>query len=138
MGIPIIGDIIGAADGILGKFIGNKEDRDKAKFELEKQLMGLHSLQAMANVEQAKHGSIFVAGARPFVMWVCGFALAYKFILSPFLEFGLVVFVPDFPIDQLPVVETSELTTVLLGMLGLGGMRTYEKIKDKHTIGTKG
>ena len=137
MTIPIIGQIAEVADGLLGKLVGDKSARDEFKYNLQNQLMNLHALQAQTNIEQAKHSSIFVAGARPFVMWVCGFALLYKFILYPFLKFVLVVFAPDFPVAQLPVIESSELTTILLGMLGLGGMRTFEKMKGVHTLSTK-
>ncbi|WP_375180662.1 3TM-type holin [Enterococcus rotai] len=75
--------------------------------------------QVDLNKVEAAHKSIFVAGWRPFVGWVCGFGLLYNVILAPFLDFWLTV----------PEVETDLLYPVLLGMLGLGGMRSFEKVK---------
>uniref|UniRef100_UPI0035C74D4D 3TM-type holin n=1 Tax=Serratia quinivorans TaxID=137545 RepID=UPI0035C74D4D len=75
--------------------------------------------QVDLNKVEAAHKSIFVAGWRPFVGWVCGFGLLYNVILAPFLDIWLTV----------PEVETDLLYPVLLGMLGLGGMRSFEKVK---------
>jgi len=75
--------------------------------------------QVDLNKVEAAHKSIFVAGWRPFVGWVCGFGLLYNVILAPFLGIWLTV----------PEVETELLYPVLLGMLGLGGMRSFEKVK---------
>ena len=69
---------------------------------------------------------MFVAGWRPFVGWTCGIALAYHFVLSPILAFVLVLAGIDTP---MPVFEFSQLSTILMGMLGLGGLRSYEKMK---------
>lgn len=75
--------------------------------------------QVDLNKVEAAHKSIFVAGWRPFVGWVCGFGLMYNVILAPFLDIWLTV----------PEVKTDLLYPVLLGMLGLGGMRSFEKVK---------
>lgn len=75
--------------------------------------------QMEVNKIEAAHKSLFVAGWRPFIGWVCGLGLAYNVILSPFLDIWFAV----------PKVDTSALYPVLLGMLGIGGMRTVEKIK---------
>lgn len=75
--------------------------------------------QVDLNKVEAAHKSIFVAGWRPFVGWVCGFGLLYNVILAPFLDIWLTV----------PEVKTDLLYPVLLGMLGLGGMRSFEKVK---------
>lgn len=75
--------------------------------------------QIELNKVEAVHKSLFVAAWRPFVGWVCGFGLLYNVILSPFLDIWLTV----------PRVESDLLYPVLLGMLGLGGMRSYEKTK---------
>ena len=69
---------------------------------------------------------MFVAGWRPFVGWTCGIALAYHFVLSPILAVVLVLAGIDTP---MPVFEFSQLSTILMGMLGLGGLRSYEKMK---------
>lgn len=75
--------------------------------------------QVDLNKVEAAHKSIFVAGWRPFVGWVCGIGLLYNVILAPFLDIWLTV----------PEVKTDLLYPVLLGMLGLGGMRSFEKVK---------
>jgi hypothetical protein len=72
-------------------------------------------------------GNFFVAGWRPFVGWVCGGAMAYSFILQPFMAFAIGVFAWKLP--PLPTLDSGSLMTVLLGMLGLAGARTFEKIK---------
>ena len=85
----------------------------------------LIELQAEINKIEAQHRTIFVAGWRPFIGWVCGVALAYNFILRDLL----VWFIGP---DQVPpALQMEHLMTVLIGMLGLGGMRTFEKFKDK-------
>ncbi|MDQ2822234.1 MAG: holin family protein [Pseudomonadota bacterium] len=82
--------------------------------------------QLAINQAEAGNASLFVAGPRPFIMWVCGFAFAYKFILAPAAAFALTA--AGHPIS-LPVLDFTEMSTVLLGLLGLGGLRTVEKIK---------
>src|ERR1700752_1745489 len=75
---------------------------------------------------EASNTSIFVSGWRPFIGWTCGAAFAYKFVLAPAVAFGLAAY--GHPVT-LPVLDFTEMSTVLLGMLGLGGMRSLEKIK---------
>jgi len=85
----------------------------------------LIELQAEINKVEAQHRTIFVAGWRPFIGWVCGFALAYNFVLRDMLiwYFG--------EVSAPPALQMEHLMTVLVGMLGLGGMRTFEKLKDR-------
>ena len=85
----------------------------------------LIELQAEINKIEAQHRTIFVAGWRPFIGWVCGVALAYNFILRDLLVWFLS------PEQVPPALQMEHLMTVLIGMLGLGGMRTFEKFKDK-------
>ena len=85
----------------------------------------LIELQGEINKIEAQHRTIFVAGWRPFVGWVCGFALAYNFILRDLLIWFIG------PEQVPPALQMEHLMTVLIGMLGLGGMRTFEKFKDK-------
>lgn len=82
-------------------------------------------LQTKINEVEAKHRTVFVAGWRPFIGWVCGFALAYNFVLR-----DLIIWIVN-PIEVPPALQMEHLMTVLLGMLGLGGLRTFEKLKDK-------
>jgi hypothetical protein len=68
---------------------------------------------------------VFKGGGRPFIGWVCGAAFAYHFVLQPFIVFG--VSVAGVEIPELPTFDMGSLMTVMMGMLGLGGLRSYEK-----------
>lgn len=118
----------------------DKTEAEKAKAammqaQLQGQLQEVQDMwdnakqQAVVNAAEAANSNIFVAGWRPFVGWCCGGAFAYAFIVQPFLIFGCTVF--HWPLDtkQLPVLDLTTMLPVLLGMLGLGGLRTAEKIK---------
>lgn len=85
----------------------------------------LIELQAEINKMEAQHRTIFVAGWRPFIGWVCGVALAYNFVLRDMLVWYMGAETAP------PALQMEHLMTVLVGMLGLGGMRTFEKLKDK-------
>ena len=85
----------------------------------------LIELQAEINKMEAQHRTIFVAGWRPFIGWVCGVALAYNFVLRDMLVWQMGAETAP------PALQMEHLMTVLIGMLGLGGMRTFEKLKDK-------
>lgn len=96
--------------------------------ELQAKLMELDNLANQAQTEvnktEAVHTSIFVAGWRPFIGWICGFGIGTKFVFIPIgvwlcSLFGVEATVPN--------IDTSELLTLVLGMLGLGGLRTFEK-----------
>lgn len=82
--------------------------------------------QAATNTEEAKTGNLFIAGWRPFIGWVCGTGLGIQFIVSP-----LFTFVADFFGKHIvvPTLDLGTLITLLFGMLGLGAMRSAEKIK---------
>lgn len=95
-----------------------------------KQLEQEGDLQAIAgqievNKIEAASTNMFIAGWRPFIGWVCGLALLYALVLSP-LIMGFAAFAGHAII--LPSLQTELLTTLLVGMLGLGGMRTIEKL----------
>ena len=82
-------------------------------------------LQTKINKIEASHRTVFVAGWRPFIGWVCGVALAYNFVIR-----DLFIWITK-TADAPPALQMEHLMTVLLGMLGLGGLRTYEKLNDK-------
>ena len=119
---------------LLDKFIPDADERAKLAHDIATMAQRHAHEAAMAQVEvnkqEAQHRSMFVAGWRPFVGWTCAAALAYHFVLQPLIVFALVVF-PDtpVPVNELPKFDMQSLMTVLLGMLGLGGLRTYEKTK---------
>jgi hypothetical protein len=98
--------------------------------------------QMEINKLEAQHGGMFKGGWRPFVGWVCGVALAYKFVLYPFLVFIAQAIAwhtggSPLSIELLPEIEWSELSVILMGMLGLSGMRTYEKRQSEKTQAEK-
>jgi len=82
-------------------------------------------LQTKINEIEAGHRTVFVAGWRPFIGWVCGVALAYNFVIR-----DLFIWITK-TADAPPALQMEHLMTVLLGMLGLGGLRTFEKVKNK-------
>ena len=115
---------------ILG--LGKKDDISGLGLEIRELLKGkeidpqqLIELQSEINKVEAQHRTIFVAGWRPFIGWVCGVALAYNFVLRDLLIWFLGQ-------EQVPpALQMEHLMTVLIGMLGLGGMRTFEKLNNK-------
>ena len=118
--------ILGAAAPILDKFIEDKDAKNKIKAELEQSIIGLQAAQAAANVAQARHSSLFVAGARPAIMWICALGLMTNFFLMPLAEWATAIWAPNTP---LPKLQTGELMSLTLALLGLGGMRSWEKSK---------
>ena len=122
----MIGQVIEVADKVLGKFIPDKNLKMKLQKEMTMAFHDANLAQIELNKQEAAHKNIFVAGWRPFVGWICGIALAYHFILSPIIETILIA--SGITID-LPSFEFSQLSSILMGMLGLGGLRTYEKMK---------
>jgi len=93
----------------------------------EKHAQELAKGQLEVNKAEASHRSAWVAGWRPFIGWVCGVALAWHFVLSPVIIFLAAWFNVTLP--ALPTFDMGSLMTVLMGMLGLGGLRTFEKSK---------
>ena len=122
----ILDKLIAPVAGILDKFVADKDLKMKLQHELETAMHSANLAQLEVNKAEAVHKSIFVAGWRPFVGWVCGVALAYHFILAPLLQFSFALAGMD---QELPEFDFSQLSTVLMGMLGLGGLRTFEKMK---------
>jgi hypothetical protein len=128
----LIPSLLPAITNIIGRFLPeDKEERAKAEREIESQLathLAKVDLAQMAiNREEARSRNIFVAGWRPFIGWTCGISLAWTYVGVPVLQFALA------QMDQLhvvlPALDMSEMMPVLLGMLGLGGLRTFEKFK---------
>lgn len=122
----MIGQVIEVADKVLGKFIPDKNLKMKLQKEMTMAFHDANLAQIQLNKQEAAHKNIFVAGWRPFVGWTCGIALAYHFVLSPIIETILIAFGIA---TDLPSFEFSQLSSILMGMLGLGGLRTYEKMK---------
>jgi len=116
--------LIDPISNILDKFVADKDLKQKLEHELKTELHRANMAQIEVNKVEAQHRTVFVAGWRPFTGWVCASALAYHFILEPVIVFALALF--DIQLT-LPQFDMASLLTVLMGMLGLGGLRTYEK-----------
>jgi hypothetical protein len=116
--------LIGPVSGLLDKFIEDKDKKAALAHEIstmaERHAQELAKGQLEVNRVEAAHKSLFVAGWRPAIGWICGLALMYSTILAPILSIWFFV----------PPVDSALLTSVLMGMLGLGAMRTVEKTKS--------
>lgn len=106
--------------------VKGKELDPNAQLEMAAKLA---EVQTKINEAEASHRSVFVAGWRPFIGWVCGIGLGYAVFLEPLLRFTFTV--KGWTID-FPEINTNVTMQVLLGMLGLAGARSYEK-KNKLT-----
>lgn len=117
--LNVVGTIIEKVIDNIDRFTFDKQEKAELIQEINK-------AQIEVNKVESGHTSIFVAGWRPFVGWTCGIALCYHFVLQPFLVFLLYSF--GYQVD-LPAFDMTTLTTILMGLLGLGGLRSYEKVK---------
>lgn len=131
----MLNNLIGPVTGLLDKFIEDKDQRAVLAHEIatmsEKHAQELAKGQLEVNKAEAASGSIFKGGWRPFIGWVCGAAFAYHFILQPMIVFGVAV--AGVTIPDLPEFDMGTLMPVLMGMLGLGGLRTVEKLQGKSS-----
>jgi len=124
--LGLVDSVVGVAGKVLDKFVEDKDLKTKLNAELKSQMIALDLAQAQANIEQAKSPSIFIAGARPAIMWICAFGLAWQFVLQPVAVWGIALSGADI---DLPFIQTEGLMSLTLALLGLGGMRTAEKWK---------
>ena len=131
------GGILTSVANAVNTFVETPDEKNA--HELKKQALDMQIAlkQLEVNQVEAKHPSVFVSGWRPAIGWVCGVAFAYGYILQPFMEFIIRIWIPDFPAP--PSIDFTAMLPVLFGMLGLGGMRSWEKNKDIHrnAIGKK-
>jgi len=134
----LIGPIAEVVNTILKRILPAEKMSEEERAKLEAQVtlelakqdwQGILG-QLEINKEEAKNPNWFVAGWRPFVGWVCGTAFAYHYIVQPLAAFILVAIYQNPIGGMLPVFDMDSLLTVLLGMLGLGGLRTFEKYKE--------
>lgn len=125
--LPFLQPII---DKVLG-FIPDPAEKAKAQAEMIQQIMSAASAadaaQNEVNKTEAASNSIFVAGWRPFIGWVCGSALGFHYIVRPLTI--AVAIAAGYPQLNLPGLD-DDLWQLMLGMLGLGGLRTYEKVRS--------
>lgn len=127
----MLASLIGPVTGLLDKFIEDKDAKNAMAHEIATMAEKAAHEAAMAQIEvnkaEAQHKSLFVSGWRPSVGWICSIAMGYHFVLQPVIVFAATAAGATLP--DLPEFDMDSLMTVLLGMLGLGGLRTYEKQK---------
>ncbi len=127
--MSLVSNLVGPVTGLLDKVIEDKDQKAKLAHEIAT-MSDTHAQQALMgqleiNKAEAASGSVFKGGWRPFIGWVCGVAFAYHFVLQPLIVFGVTAAGIDIP--ELPEFDMGSLMTVMMGMLGLGGLRSYEK-----------
>jgi len=119
----MLAQLIGPVTGLLDKFIEDKDQKNALAHKLatmaDVHAQELAKGQLAVNAVEAAHKSLFVAGWRPFVGWICGVGLLYNVLISQILAIWF----------EVPTVDPSLLTPILMGMLGMGAMRSYEKTK---------
>lgn len=122
----VLGPVVEGILGGLDKLFTSDEEREQAKLNILSELNKPHVLQALANIEEAKHPNWFVAGWRPGIGWICAAGLAYQFLVLPFASLIAVSLGHG---GELPTLDSDMLMTMTLSLLGLGGLRTYEKTR---------
>jgi len=121
-----VGELAESVANVVDKFVETPEEKRAAEILLMKIQQEPDKWQAEINKIEAGHRTIFVAGWRPFIGWICGISLGMNFIAFPLMEwlsalFGGFIKRPD--------MDTGALMTLVISLLGLGATRTYEKIK---------
>jgi len=126
----MLSQLIAPVSGLLDKFIEDKDTKNKLAHEIstmaERHAQELAKGQLEVNKVEAAHKNMFVAGWRPAVGWVCVAGMAGNFIIIPLANFALAI---SGSAIAVPLIALSEMMPVLMGMLGLGAMRTVEKAK---------
>lgn len=133
--LPLL-DVLGPIISKVLDFIPDPQKKAEAQLKLQQELdansqaiinalTAVDKAQSETNTEEAKSPNLFIAGWRPAIGWTCGAAFAYAYVLQPLITFLFAAF--GHPIKDLPVLNLSDMMPVLLGMLGLGGLRSWEK-----------
>lgn len=117
------GSVIEGAKGIadiVDQFMETPDEKRAAEIVNRKLQQRPDEIQVEINKVEAGHRSLFVAGWRPAIGWICGFALAWGWIIAPILQFL-------YPEYKMPAIEVGESISLIMAMLGMGALRTYEK-----------
>lgn len=121
--------------GILDRVIPDEAARAKAQEEMQAALIKAaidgDLAQLEVNKAEAAHASVFVAGWRPAIGWLCCAALAWAYVGAPVARWAAAIWAPGV---TLPDLDLSELWPLIMGMLGLGGLRSFEKVKGAGTM----
>jgi hypothetical protein len=128
--IPIVTALLPALGTLIDRLIPDRAAAEKAKAEMEAELIRASNEAALAQVDvnkiEAGHSSVFVAGWRPSIGWVCAAGLAWAFVVAPVASWALLVMGVK---AELPAIEFDHLFELVLAMLGIGGLRTFEKLR---------
>jgi len=122
----MIRDLINPVSKILDKLVVDKDLKVKLEHEIKTEIQRANLAQIDVNKAEAQHRSIFVAGWRPFIGWICAVAMGYHFVLQPIIVFVLSANGVNY---DLPEFDMGSLMTIVMGILGLGGLRSWEKAK---------
>ena len=120
------------ANNVLDKFVQDKDLKEQLSHDLQKELISLDKAQISLNAEEAKNGNWFVSSWRPCIGYVCGFSLCTHYIILPIATWIAVVSGVDLQLEKLEF-DFSQLTTILLSLLGMSSLRTFEKTKGVHS-----
>lgn len=123
--ITAVTPIITGLFGLVDKLFTTEADRMAARLKLLELEKSGELAQIAVNTQEAKHSSVFVAGWRPFIGWVCGLSFTWVYLLRPMMDW--VWAASGQPPLDLPVINMADMMAVLMGMLGLGALRTWEK-----------
>jgi hypothetical protein len=130
----MIGALAPLVGGIVNKFVDKIPDgneRARAKEQLEKELVDAANqvmlAQTRINEQEAKHQSIWVSGWRPAVGWLCVCGIGWAMVVQPIVQWVIILWGDG---TELPSIDTSYLTELLMGLLGMSGLRTFEKMKN--------
>lgn len=126
VGVDLGGVVTGLGQALDGLFTSQQE-KEAAAIVMAKLRQEPHRLQGMITLAEAQSDSLFKGGWRPSLGYVCVAAFAWTFVIHPIASWALTVWAPE--IKQPPALVTDNLFELVLAMLGLGGMRMYEKIK---------
>lgn len=121
-----IGEAIAAGLKVIDKFVPDPEAKAKAEGELRASLLAWDQGQIAVNTAEAGHSDIFVAGWRPFIGWVCGVSMAYQYVITPVVLWLAAIL--GFHLPTPPRLDDM-LWEMMFGMLGIAGLRTFEKVK---------
>jgi hypothetical protein len=123
--LPLLG-------GVIDKVIPDRAAAEKAKLDMQAKLLDAATTGALAQIEvnktEAGHQSVFVAGWRPAIGWICAAALAYSYMIVPLVGFTLTLM--GQPVPRWPVLD-GNLWELMFGMLGLGALRSYDKAQER-------